>query len=271
MAYRNPVFYIFHEFTTAVTITESNAPDAGAKGNLWDYRQDERAHWDAANPLAVEYKSTRPSITTGVYQELDTAILPAGTDFSDAASTFSIWTADDLAFTADVVNHVSAEAVPSALLVESFLNASASSTHEYLRIVLASVGSSTADIGEIWLSQKREMSRGPDPGWDISSRSHKNDFTSMAGIDSSRITGPSVSTFRLAWNSLSGTDLDVIDDLLELAGTARPFYFTPPDTRYPEVMLCRLSRDPQLRQQRSNPGVSGPAYEVTLDLIEVAG
>ena len=66
-------------------------------------------------------------------------------------------------------------------------------------------------------------------------------------------------------------DMAIIDELILYAGTARPFYFTPPDDRYADAILCKLARDPQIRQQRSNPGVSGPAYEVQLDLIEVAG
>lgn len=271
MAYRNPAFYIFHEFPDATTITEINAPDSGSKGLLYDYRQLERAQWNATNPLAVEYKTTRPEITTGVYQRIDTCILPAGTDFSDATSTFSVWTADDLAFTTGVVNHVNAVSLTGALIVEAFASAASSTSKPYARIVLASTVLSAASIGEIWITEKREMSRGPAANWDISSRSHSTTMTSMGGVDSSRITGASLKTFRLRWNVLGDADLAIIDDLLSEAGTALPFYFTPPDDRYPEVMLCKLSREPQIRQQRGNPAASDPSYEVQLDLIEVAG
>jgi hypothetical protein len=264
MAYRNPAFYIWHDLAESTNQDVSPNVVGGSKGNLFDYRTEELLQWQLEAAPAVEtVTADRNEVSTGVYQQVDTVILPAGIEVP-AGTTLNVGmnpgnvqlittpTLDDTlqVFTLNAVDTTALDAV-------------------FANFIRATIGA--ISVGELYISEKREMSRGPDPGWDISSRSHSNEMTSYAGVDSSRITGPSVRTFRLKWEALGDADMAIIDDLILYAGTALPFYFTPPDTRYEEVILCKLARSPQMSQQRLNPSATGNAYELQLDLIEVSG
>lgn len=271
MAYRNPAFYLWHDLAEATTVNISAGSTKGSKGNAYDYRQDELLGWPSeASPNAESVAAEpRAEVSSGVYQFVDTLIIPAGSVFSGTASANLVMDVD-ATYATSPQTYLAPTPIDETLQVLPLSSPAGSTSRGYCIIQLIRDTTSTVEIGELYLSEKREMSRGPDPGWDISSRSHSTDAVSMAGVESSRITGASVTTFRLKWNALGAADMVIIDDLLTLCGTARPFYFAPPDDRYPEVMLCKLSRDPQMRQRRSNPG-AGIAYDLQLDLIEVTG
>lgn len=133
-------------------------------------------------------------------------------------------------------------------------------------------GSLVPELGEIFLTTKHTMSRGPDPGWDHPWVRSQQQFTNVAGVTSTWLNGTARKRFVFTWHSLGDADRQILFDLQDQTDDwSQPFWIAPPDDIYGEVLFMQLERDGAWKQDGDNPLGNGTTDEVTLPLIEVLG
>ena len=142
------------------------------------------------------------------------------------------------------------------------------------RMGLASAGlkeDGEPELTELFFTTKRELTRGPEPHWQHPWARTQRQFTSEGGVTSTWITGAARKRYRLTWRALVGADRQVFLDMREqTANWSEPFWFRPPDTTYPTILM-ELDRDSDWVQDFDSPLDSGTSDAITMPLIEVLG
>jgi hypothetical protein len=264
MAYQNPAFYFQHAARVAQNADATPQPaDATAEFNLFDDRQGEPLTFESGPGVDVQTER----VDTPAANAIDTMIVSGhnwnGLDLDIIATEVGGGSPNPL-LTGSTVTE--ADGVP---IFREFA-AAPISVWPVLKVQLL-LGDTGTELTEIWWTQKRELTRGPEPHWDHSWRREQHQFTSQSGVTSTWLTGANRKRYSMTWRHLVGADRQVFLDLREQTdGWSRPFWMRPPDTIYP-TLLMELDRDSDWRQDFDSPLDSGTSDAITMPLIEVLG
>ena len=274
MAYRNPAFYFAHAARTAGIGAISINNGAAAADSPLDLLIDDRSGANfqyAADPVTASFIEVDRGVDFATLPTLDTWIIPAGNNFGEGGIvTLEAEEDDNAGFSSPTSLHapLAISEGDTALQFQAFAT---TSTQRFIRLQ-NNIAISTRALawGELFFTQKRELTRGPDPEWDHPFVTNVFVSRSDAGVISTRVQGAAVQTFRMVFRNVSGADMQIFIDLFEAVGhDARPFYFDPPDDTLP-TMLVRLIDAAGLQQDFLNPGLD-LSDRVTLELEELLG
>jgi hypothetical protein len=259
MAYQNPAYLFLHVGADAgdagvfVDVTESTTYP---KRNLIDYRQSSLFKWTNA----ATYHDIKFNRGAAGLELVNRMIIPAGHNLSGAAYELRSNTADSWGGT------IRASGTFGSGLQD--ISVSGSSTQQWWRLEISTSG--TWEIPELWLSNRRvPTGRGPNPFWEARKIPALTEVPFPAR-SATLALGPNRWLYRVAYDRLDGTDLAVIDDLMDETGIGLvPFYFDPPDDTLDPVLV--KVNDFTRRQQARTNLTTGMAYNVEFSMIEQAG
>ena len=289
MAYQNPAFYFYHALRDSQDIVTTPGSTQADQTPLYDSRIGALFQWDAA--IGTVAVPSNKSVTfqlsgTGTYNQLndssfaadpaaaamDTCIIAGHniggmeiTAFTqyDAVDLYSPNTPIDVATNGQIVilPFTQGRTIPANTERLSFTIRPNDDT--YAAVI--------PEISELWFTQERELTRGPEPNWNHPYRTTQKRFESVGGVSSTWMTGPARKTYRLTWRHLFGADRQIFLDMKEQTDDfSQPFFFRPPDDAYPTI-LVELDRDAGWTQDFMDPLISGTSDQITLPLIEVLG
>ncbi len=271
MAYQNPAFYPYHLLRDDAVVTTTTVPTQ-PNFPIFDERQGEVFAWETPMSDATD-PQVRGAITASAESVLTDTIFISGHN----------WNGFDLAvvgypitFGVDPVNlmpnYVILEA--NGVVIERDLTTQIDPMAHVLVTILDTTNPDPTripEVSEIWITTKLEMTRGPEPRWEHPWVRSQNRFVNDAGVTSTWLTGTARKRFSLTWDRVFGADRQTLFDLQRLSNDwSQPFWFRPPDTDYP-TLLMELDRDGDWQQFLSNPAGSGTSDRVTLPLIQVLG
>lgn len=269
MAYQNPAFYFYNHLRA--TLDASTSPtNQGDLFALYDSRLGELFAFDT--DLAASTKHIIADLNqTAESNAIDTLIISGANCPGNEMRVLSY----PVTFGVDVVARgpelVVPTPVPEPIVYELD---SDFGTDDVLSLRVRTGSGSGAvflEYSEVMFTTKRELTRGPNPGWDHPWQRTQNRFESPGGVTSTWQTGPARKRYTLTWSHLFGADRQIFLDMREQTNDwADPFWFLPPDDIYP-IVFMELDRDSQWTQDHGNPLDSGTSDEVTLPLIEVLG
>ncbi len=269
MAYRSPVFYFYHAgrlgsarggsftFSSALTVgTDAQLVDGllDTPVTLTDTLLTENGFWD------------QPLDGSSISQALDTAIV-AGHNWN-GADIFSKTLPNGLALIAQTL--VSAANGVMFSFPFTLNNPYVGQTH--IRVSVITNGgpedSIVPSVTQIFLTQARQMTRGPAFNWDHPWVRSQARFETPGGVSHAWQTGDARKTFQLTWENVTGDDLQILIDLREqTAHYAHPFFFLPPDDSYDLLHVEVVDAD----WRQDFYGSSTPGHRITLEMREVLG
>jgi hypothetical protein len=267
MAYQNPAFYFYHSARESQDASGVPAPSATSPYSIFDDRQGEVFTFEGQVGGFVEINSQRPQ--TAEASLVDTLII-SGHNWDGLQMLAQ---ANDTTGGGGTVGVISLQTISVPNGEPIFLDASPTDAliHDQLEIDVFETSAPWPELTEMWWTQKRELTRGPVPGWDHSWARTQHQFTSQSGVTSTWLTGANRKRFRMTWRALSGDDRQVFLDMREQTdGWSRPFWMRPPDDIY-ETRLYELDRDSDWQQDLDDPLTSGTADQITMPMIEVLG
>lgn len=263
MAYQNPSFNFLHAYRDAGASGLTVSPAAAATGPV-DYLIDDRAGSLCVAGSAATSGFWLVDRGAGTLEDVDRLLIPAGHNLDGRSLTIS--QDDNAGFTSPTALATSI-AVSGSGLIDITL---ASITAERYVTVAIDTGASLAwEIGEVFLTRKRTLSRGPNFRWKHPSVDNVIAHTNAAGVESFRVIGAARKTYDLQWGWIDGADLTVLQELEAAVGTHTPFYFDPPDDSFPTVLVT-LSELPDIEQDREVPA-TGHSHRYRLRMVETLG
>ncbi len=267
MPYQNPAFYFYHGMREALTV---GSPTASVLDALHDGRQGEILVFDDDFTTTPSQSVSTERPDTPEADAIDTLIIASHNLTGTVLNVQTGPTVEDLLDP----NYSVAEAA-GVLIIRPLTNTQAVlPSHENINVFIlqgTAAGSTVPEMGELMLTTKREMIRGPDPNWEHPWVRSQTQFTNEAGVTSTWLKGAARKRFRMTWRGLEGADRQLLFDLqAQTNDWSEPFYFQPPDTTY-DTLLVELERDADWKQDFLSPLDTGTTDEVTLNLIEVLG
>ena len=263
MAYQNPAFYFYHAAREAQDATFNPAGITGDVHSLWDDRQGEVvASTNTGNVFIDVDRELTPEADA-----VDTMIV-SGHNFAGLnIQVFAVPSGGGGGVPMYPSTPV-AEANGVPIIVD--LTPEPTSTNDSIQLGIIS-STTEPELTELMFTTKRELTRGPIPGWQHPWQRTQRQFTSEGGVTSTWLLGAARKRFRLTWRHLVGADRQVFLDMREqTAQWSQPFWFRPPDTTY-ETALYELDRDSDWQQDFDSPLDSGTSDAITMPLIEVLG
>ncbi|MEE8543977.1 MAG: hypothetical protein V3S94_08970 [Gammaproteobacteria bacterium] len=270
MSYQAPAFYFYHAAREAVSVavdTPDPSPEAlfdGRQGEIYVYTRD-FATAGNNNLFNIERPSGSPAADA-----VDHIIISSHNLNLSEVECFASPTVVDLL----VPNYTVTEANGVPIFIPLTTVQPVAGGHEDVQISFrqgGAAGTVVPEMGEVFLTTKHEMSRGPDPGWDHPWLRAQRQFVNESGVASTWLKGAARKRFNLTWHALEGADRQILFDLQEQTNDwSEPFWFQPPDTIYPSLLM-QLERDSDWTQDGLSPLDTGTTDRVTLPLIEVLG
>ena len=257
MAYRNPRYMVDHALRDRgdENVFVSGEDPETPKVRLADGMVARPFRFDS---IATDhYVAVDLSATPASYAR---AIIPAGHTLASAA-----WVIEQSAsagFSSPTTLGSGTFAAGTALLDLTFT----ASTQRYLRLRISTSGLWT--LHELYFTNSRTTTRGPDPNWVDTPVVNVNVTTMRSGEEYGHRIGEQRQEISYTYNRMASADWDVFADLLTATSDgAEPFYLDRTDDGLPPMMV-RMVSPPARAQDRPNPRALGETYRVALLMRE---
>ncbi len=153
------------------------------------------------------------------------------------------------------------ETAPLALPFDS-----SSSDERYIRWRMT--GTCTPAYREVWLTQDRVLTAGPDPSYSKYPIANLSEVETMSGTTWRVQRGASREFMQYTFNAVDETDIAIFDDLdTETSSGLYPFWFFPPDSNLAPIFV-ELVEDVQREQASAVPKGTGELWNVTITMRE---
>ena len=241
MAYQAPAFYFYHAARVVQEATSLPAPTGTPEFRLYDDRLGEVFQFEAATTGSCFVYTDRE--LTAAADAVDTIII-TGHNFQSNGLDIKADAVDssDTGNTTPMLPLTTVTAADRVPIIET-LTPRSTSPHDRVQLQIEGVTTPFPELTEIYWTTKREMVRGPEPGWEHPWVRTQRRFLSDGGVSTTWMTGPARKRFQLTWRYLEGDDRQIFLDMREQTDDwSRPFWFRPPDTTYP-TLLVELDRD----------------------------
>lgn len=265
MAYRNPRFYFHHALRSAGVAAIGGSTFATVNGVLSrGYVHDSGlGRLGTFNAAAVnQYVKADRGSGYALLPSLDRLIIPSG-------HTISTNTLEVRSHTSDPPDGVTGTlrygptAQAAGLRV---LTLTSPILTRYLSITVPSSGAWS--FPELWLSQLRTTTRGPDPKWTDAKVGNQFEASMRSGETYRLELGAERRLFEFTYRALSGADLAVFTEMrTETRNGIFPLWVDPPDDAESAIPMQILG-GLEFEQDFATPSV-GPQYAVKLRLLEV--
>lgn len=258
MAYRNVSYGFLHaaQLSTATLTANQTVHADWPIGRLIDNRPGALMKQNASSS-AHDYRIDRGA---GTLESLTHAIIPAGHNLD----TMTVQLFDSAVGFGTSETSRGSVVVSGAGLVE--LELSTASTQRYVRVDI--VGTGTWEIGQLFLTNKREPSTGVSPEWSRLPEPQV-DSAELATHIATVTLGANRNRWRLSHFALEGADLTIYDDMAGAClGNGFLYVWPPGDDSLPPVFV-QLVDVRAFDQDFTVPSLS-ETYTVELELLEVS-
>jgi hypothetical protein len=273
LTYQNPSYSFLHIGADAGVGSLTASPVAATGfplDNLVDYRSSSLFKFSATGAGYVE-------IDAGVQpmaEEIDRIIIPAGHNLATVTQARVITSTTGAYGGEETIRRTwdqSAQSDPDGIIDQTFTT---TSTDQYTRFYINAPAGTAWEFGQLWITNKRTPTRGPDPDW-----SEQQVSNTVSVPFPSRTATVSLAAnrweYEFTYHYLDGTDLAIFDDLIEEVGIDLvPFYLDPPDDTTPTgPLLMKINSGSYRRdQERTIPsGALGAAYQIRFSMLEEIG
>ena len=270
MAGQNPAFYFYHSIREGSSLGTAPASSASL-APMFDGRQGEIFAFDDDFTTEAVQRVAYDRPDTPAADAIDYILIPS---HNLTGCSLNLFTSGSPAVDMLSPNYTVTEAAGELIILPLTVTQDVAPDHERLYFQIfqgTAAGATTPELGEIFLTTKREVTRGPEFNWDHSWVRAQQQFVGLSGISSTWLNGAARKRYVLTWRHLSGADRQIMFDMREQTNDwSEPFYFTPPDDQYPTI-LVELERDPGWEQDFQDPLSTGTTDAVTLPMIQVLG
>lgn len=263
MAWRDPIFCFENLLRVASTVTPTPAEDASYPVT--------RCYDDQLVPYF-----TFGSDTLNPQVSLDRGATPAGSTPDriiigpnwdrDGGATLQVHEDDNSGYSsATLLTTLVISALDvTAPITEPF--DATSSDERYIRWRIT--GTCTPVFREVWLTQDRTLSAGPDPSYTKYPQANLSESETMSGTTWRVRRSEARELMEYTFRSVDSTDIAIFDDLdTETSNGLYPFWFFPPDDGLDPIFV-ELIEDVQRQQSSTAPQGTGELWDVTIRMRE---
>jgi len=263
MAWRDPIFCFENLLRVADTVTPTPAEDSSFPVT--------RCYDDQLTPI---FKHTSSGLNPQL--SLDRGATPAGSTpdriivgpnwVHGAGVTLQVQEDDNSGYTsATLLTTITLSGFDEASpLTEPF--DSSSSDERYIRVRMT--GTCQPEYREVWLTQDRAITAGPDPTYLKYPVANLTEVETMSGTTWRVRRSENRELIEMTFRYVDSSDIAIFDDLQsETLDGLYPFWFFPPDDSA-DPLFMELIEDIRREQAATNPQGAGEHWDVTLRMRE---